>query len=73
MSVQNGWYTEQPSGPGVVSARGEWVLDWPRAAAAGPRVCGGKGWNLARLDRYGFPVPERPAYDLLGSSIPTIS
>ena len=33
------------------------VLDWPAAAAAGPEVCGGKGANLGRLQRYGFPVP----------------
>ena len=34
-----------------------WLLDWNAAAAAGPAVVGGKGWNLARLFRYGFPVP----------------
>lgn len=34
-----------------------WMLDWEGAAAAGAAVCGGKGWNLGRLDRYGFPVP----------------
>lgn len=34
-----------------------WMLDWEGAAAAGATVCGGKGWNLGRLHRYGFPVP----------------
>jgi len=37
--------------------REPWLLDWPAAEAAGPAVAGGKGWNLARLSRYGFPVP----------------
>jgi rifampicin phosphotransferase len=34
-----------------------WLLDWEEAAAAGARRCGGKGWNLGRLHRYGFRVP----------------
>ncbi|KKM10333.1 hypothetical protein SY88_14110 [Clostridiales bacterium PH28_bin88] len=34
-----------------------WMLDWEGAVVAGPAVCGGKGWNLGRLHRYGFPVP----------------
>lgn len=34
-----------------------WVMDWAEAATAGAGVCGGKGWNLGRLWRYGFPVP----------------
>ena len=33
-------------------------LTWPEAYEAGPDVCGGKGYNLARLARYGFPVPR---------------
>lgn len=33
------------------------ILDWSQAITAGPEACGGKGWNLARLQRYGFPVP----------------
>jgi pyruvate,water dikinase len=33
------------------------ILDWPQAVQAGATVCGGKGWNLGRLHRYGFPVP----------------
>jgi pyruvate,water dikinase len=33
------------------------ILTWPEAFQAGPLVCGGKGYNLARLDRYGFRVP----------------
>lgn len=39
------------------TAQGPVVLDWKGAFAAGVAACGGKGWNLARLDRYGFPVP----------------
>jgi phosphohistidine swiveling domain-containing protein len=35
-----------------------WVLDWSEAYRAGPAVCGGKGWNLGRLARYGFRVPD---------------
>ncbi len=30
---------------------------WPDAFQAGAEVAGGKGWNLGRLDRYGFMVP----------------
>ncbi|HZY85647.1 MAG TPA: PEP/pyruvate-binding domain-containing protein [Gemmataceae bacterium] len=33
------------------------LLGWEEAAAAGARRCGGKGWNLGRLHRYGFRVP----------------
>src|ERR1017187_9498175 len=33
-------------------------LSWPEAYVAGPSVCGGKGYNLARLARYGFRVPR---------------
>ena len=33
-------------------------LNWPEAYDAGPSVCGGKGYNLARLARYGFRVPR---------------
>jgi pyruvate,water dikinase len=33
-------------------------LDWPEAYQAGASVCGGKGYNLARLARYGFCVPR---------------
>ncbi len=36
----------------------QWLIDWEQAAAAGIAACGGKGWNLARLARYGFPVPR---------------
>ncbi len=35
-----------------------WIYDWEGAAHAGAAVCGGKGWNLGRLHRYGFPVPR---------------
>ncbi|MBI4591168.1 MAG: pyruvate, phosphate dikinase [Candidatus Rokubacteria bacterium] len=34
------------------------LLDWTKAADAGPDVAGGKGWNLGRLHRFGFPVPR---------------
>lgn len=30
---------------------------WPDAFIAGAEKAGGKGWNLSRLDRYGFRVP----------------
>jgi rifampicin phosphotransferase len=33
-------------------------LDWQEAYQAGATVCGGKGYNLARLARYGFRVPR---------------
>jgi phosphoenolpyruvate synthase/pyruvate phosphate dikinase len=33
-------------------------LDWPQAYQTGPAVCGGKGYNLARLARYGFRTPR---------------
>ncbi|MFX4262841.1 PEP/pyruvate-binding domain-containing protein [Pelotomaculum propionicicum] len=36
---------------------GELFLSWPEAFQAGAGAAGGKGWNLARLDRYGFRVP----------------
>lgn len=32
-------------------------LSWPEAFQAGAGTAGGKGWNLGRLDRYGFRVP----------------
>ncbi len=34
------------------------LLTWDAAFAAGSAVVGGKGWNLARLVRYGFAVPR---------------
>ncbi|HZD59534.1 MAG TPA: PEP/pyruvate-binding domain-containing protein, partial [Anaerolineae bacterium] len=33
------------------------LLTWQEAVEAGPGEAGGKGWNLGRLDRYGFNVP----------------
>jgi hypothetical protein len=33
-------------------------LSWLEAYQAGASVCGGKGYNLARLARYGFRVPR---------------
>ena len=33
------------------------ILTWAEAFEAGPGVCGGKGYGLARLARYGFRVP----------------
>ena len=38
--------------------RQEPLLTWDRAFAAGSAAAGGKGWNLARLARYGFAVPR---------------
>ncbi len=32
-------------------------LNWLQAFEAGTAIVGGKGWNLGRLDRYGFKVP----------------
>lgn len=32
-------------------------LTWDEAFEAGSDLAGGKGWNLGRLQRYGFPVP----------------
>jgi len=34
------------------------LLGWNEAFQAGSEIVGGKGWNLGRLDRYGFPVPD---------------
>lgn len=33
-------------------------LYWPDAFSAGEALVGGKGWNLARLARYGFKIPK---------------
>ncbi len=33
-------------------------INWPEAFSAGAEVVGGKGWNLARLERYGFMIPS---------------
>ena len=40
------------------------VLDYPRAHAAGAARVGGKAWNLARLARWGFPVPRAIVIDI---------
>ena len=32
-------------------------LNWTETFKAGVEIVGGKGWNLGRLDRYGFNVP----------------
>jgi hypothetical protein len=34
------------------------ILDWCQAYEAGLLACGGKGYHLAKLHRYGFPVPD---------------
>ena len=34
------------------------LLSYAEAVTAGPTIVGGKGWNLGRLARYGFTVPE---------------
>ncbi|UCG39542.1 MAG: PEP/pyruvate-binding domain-containing protein, partial [bacterium] len=36
---------------------GSMFMSWEETFEAGVTLSGGKGWNLARLDRYGFPVP----------------
>ena len=33
------------------------ILNWQQAFEAGVLTCGGKGYHLAKLQRYGFPVP----------------
>ncbi len=40
-----------------MSSKTKFFLDWAQACQAGPAKAGGKGWNLGRLARYGFPVP----------------
>ena len=35
----------------------EFFFSWPGAFQAGAAAAGGKGWNLGRLDRYGFRIP----------------
>ncbi len=35
-----------------------YCLSWSDALRSGSAEAGGKGWNLSRLVRYGFPVPE---------------
>ncbi|WP_235811119.1 PEP/pyruvate-binding domain-containing protein [Syntrophomonas wolfei] len=32
-------------------------FNWSEAFTAGVEAVGGKGWNLARLERYGFTIP----------------
>jgi pyruvate,water dikinase len=32
-------------------------FNWPEVFTAGVEAVGGKGWNLARLERYGFTIP----------------
>ncbi len=34
------------------------MLNWQQAFDAGVTISGGKGWNLARLARYGFDIPK---------------
>ena len=34
------------------------ILNWRQAYDAGVLTCGGKGYHLAKLHRYGFPVPS---------------
>ncbi|HEY7419747.1 MAG TPA: PEP/pyruvate-binding domain-containing protein, partial [Ktedonobacteraceae bacterium] len=33
------------------------IISYADAVSLGPATVGGKGWNLGRLHRYGFPVP----------------
>jgi len=34
------------------------ILNWRQAFEAGVLSCGGKGYHLAKLQHYGFPVPD---------------
>ncbi|MDQ2717054.1 MAG: PEP/pyruvate-binding domain-containing protein, partial [Chloroflexota bacterium] len=34
------------------------IISYAAAVSAGPEAVGGKGWNLGRLHRYGFVVPQ---------------
>ena len=36
---------------------GAFFFSWPEAWQAGVEKVGGKGWNLGRLERYGFKIP----------------
>ncbi|MHB8126539.1 MAG: PEP/pyruvate-binding domain-containing protein [Desulfitobacteriaceae bacterium] len=38
-------------------SNGAFFFSWPEAFKAGVKVAGGKGWNLGKLERYGFNVP----------------
>jgi len=35
-----------------------YILDWHSAYQSNVEACGGKGWNLSRLDHYGFNIPN---------------
>lgn len=36
----------------------KYLLNWKEAFESGASTVGGKGWNLGRLDQYGFNVPQ---------------
>ncbi|OPJ59638.1 PEP/pyruvate-binding domain-containing protein [Clostridium oryzae] len=36
----------------------KYFLTWEEAFKSGVSLVGGKGWNLGRLDRYGFSIPK---------------
>ncbi|AET67458.1 phosphoenolpyruvate synthase/pyruvate phosphate dikinase [Desulfosporosinus orientis DSM 765] len=36
----------------------QYILGWEQAFVSGVEHCGGKGWNLSRMARYGFKVPK---------------
>lgn len=36
----------------------KYLLNWKEAFESGVSMVGGKGWNLGRLDQYGFKVPQ---------------
>lgn len=42
----------------MASMKDRIFIGWEQAFEAGPKVVGGKGWNLGRLVRYGFRVPH---------------
>ncbi|OAA94518.1 PEP/pyruvate-binding domain-containing protein [Clostridium coskatii] len=36
----------------------KYLLNWKEAFESGVSMVGGKGWNLGRLDQYGFNIPQ---------------
>ena len=41
----------------MIAVTQHFFLNWSEAFVAGPKIVGGKGWNLGRLKRYGFKIP----------------
>src|ERR1043166_4237883 len=49
-AIQNEFVTNPSRLPAALTSE--------EAVAAGPETCGGKGYNLGRLHRYGFRIPR---------------